>query len=289
MKTFYNPDLKKDGIIVDQILSGGHMLANGKPQDIMEVSAAQNYDLGTRLVIEDRVYRYAKAAADLAAHRGAFCDPQLYWEGNGDMPLADEGAKVITFDNKASEPILAHALKDGWIVGVALPADSTSIYCMKIKDNKASSGVGGAAPASCEITLYRGMPHGIVGAGHRSYVYSGLYAGLKQKGGATHSTNYGAVVCVPPRKVAYATKPYFWGMTWGVFYCQCGSWGNQIGATANKRIIGFDGVGAVVYRDGAEATDIYFQDAGYLLMDGANNKWGAITNGDQLAMLTISP
>lgn len=287
MKTFYNPNLKKDGIIVDQILSGGHQLPNGKLQDIIEVSAIQNYDLGTRLVIEDRVYRYAKAAENLAAHRGAFCDPQLYWEGNGDMPLADEGAKVITFDNKNAQPILAHALKDGWVVGVALPGDSTSIYCMKIKDNKASDGVGGTVP-TCELTLYRGMPHGIVGANHRSYVYAGIYAGLKQKGGTAHNTNYGAVVCVPPRKVLTA-KPYFWGMTWGVFYCQCGSWGNQIGATANKRKIGFDGIGAIVYRAGAEDVDIFFQNAGYLLMDGANNKWGPITNGDQLAMLTISP
>ncbi|GAH32148.1 unnamed protein product, partial [marine sediment metagenome] len=96
-------------------------------------------------------------------------------------------------------------------------------------------------------------------------------------------------VCVPPRKVEYATKPYFWGQTWGVFYCQCGTWGNQIGVTANKRIIGFDGIGAVVYRDGAETVDIFFQDAGYLLMNGLLNEAGDTLNGDQLAMLTISP
>lgn len=286
MKTFYNPDQKKDGIVVDQILSGGNLLINRKLQDIMEVSTVQNYDLGTRLVIEDRVYRYAKAAENLAAHRGAFCDPQLYWEGNGDMPLADAGDKVISFDNKNAEPILLSELKNGWVVGVALPADATSIYCMKIKDNKASDGAGGTV-ATCEITLYRGMPHGIVGANHRSYVYADIYAGVKQKGGAAHNTNLGAVVCVPVRKIT--SGEYFWGMTWGVFYCQCGSWGSQIGATANKRIIGFDGVGAVVYRSGAETVDIFFQDAGYLLMDGVENKWGAITNGDQLAMLTISP
>lgn len=288
MKSTYQPDLKKDGIIADQIISGGHMLPNGKLQDILEVSDVQNYDLGTRLVIEDRVYRYAKAAEALAAHRGAFCDPQKYWEGQGDMPLADAGAKVIFFDNKASPQVIEKsALKDGWVVGIALEADPTSIYCMKIKDNKASEGVGGT-PETCELTLYRGMPHGIVGANHRSYVYANIYAGLKQKGGTAYNTNFGAVVCVPPRKVAVG-KPYFWGMTYGVFYCQCGTWGNQIGVTANKRRIGFDGIGAIVYRAGAETVDIFFQDAGYLLMDGANNQWGAITNGDQLAMLTISP
>lgn len=287
MKQFYNPEQKKDGIIIDQIISGGHMLPNGKLQDILEVSAVQNYDLGTRLVIEDRVYRYAKAAENLAAFWGAFCDPQLYWEGNGDMPLADEGAKVISFDNKAAEPILADALKDGWVVGVGLPADFHSMYCMKIKSNKASDGVGGTVP-TCEITLYRGMPHGIVGAGHRCYVYAGVYAGVKAKGGASYGTNYGAVVCVPPRKVAYATAPYFWGQTWGVFYAMNSAYAVAMGTIANNRIIGFDGEGRCVYRAG-EANDAYWQPAGYLLMDGAENQWGAITDGDQLAMLTISP
>ena len=287
MKNFYQPDLKKDGIIIDQILSGGHMRPEGKLQDIMEVSATQNYDLGTRLVIEDRVYRYAKAAENLAANWGAFNDPQMFWEGNGDMPLADEGAKVITFDNRAAQPILADALKDGWVVGVALPADFHSMYCMKIKDNKASDGVGGTTP-TCEITLYRGMPHGIVGAGHRCYVYAGLYAGVKAQGGASYGSNFGAVVCVPPRKVVYATAPYFWGQTWGVFYAMNSAYATAMGAIANNRTLGFDGDGRCVYREAALG-DAFWQPAGYLLFDGVETKWGAITDGDQLAMLTISP
>ena len=289
MKSTYQPDLKKDGIIADQIISGGHMLPNGKLQDIMEVSAVQNYDLGTRLVIEDRVYRYAKAAENLYANWGAFNDPQLYWEGNGDMPLADEGAKVITFDNQQAQPILADELKDGFVVGVGLPADFHSMYCMKIKSNKASDGVGGTVP-TCEITLYRGMPHGIVGANHRCYVYAGLYSGVKNKGGASYGTNYGAVVCVPPRKVAYATAPYFWGQTWGVFYAMQSAYALEggMGTIANNRVIGFDGEGRCVYRE-VVVGDAFWQPAGYVLMDGNETKWGAITSGDQLAMLTISP
>ena len=69
MKTFYNPDLKEDGVQIDQILSGGRMTPAGKLQDIHEVSTVQNYDLGTRLVIDDRVYRYAKAAENLYANK----------------------------------------------------------------------------------------------------------------------------------------------------------------------------------------------------------------------------
>lgn len=274
-----------DGLVINKQYSGGGLLADGVDQDIYTESETQNFDLGTRLVIDDRVFRYAKAADNLAAHRGAFCDPQMYWEGDGHMPEAVAGAKVISFDNKNGQAIAASALKDGWVVGIAL-TDATSIYCMKIKDNKQSDGAGGSV-VTCELTLYRGMPHGIEGTNHRSYVYAGIYAGLKQMGGAAYNTNLGGVVCVPVRKITAGR--YFWGMTWGIFYCQCGSWGTQIGATVNKRIIGFDGVGAIVYRAGAEDVDIFFQDAGYLLMDGVENQHGAITNGDQLAMLTISP
>lgn len=288
MKNFYNPDQKTDGIIVDQILSGGHMRPDGKLQDIMEVSTDPNYDLGTRLMIDDRVYRYAKAFEALAANRGAFCNPRGYWEGNGSMPLttaANLKKKVIFFDNKTGI-IGKSALKDGWVVGVA-DSDPKSVYCMKIKDNELSNGAGGVEPKTCELTLYRDLPYAITAGGHTSYVYANIYSALKQKGGATAATNLGAVVCVPPRNIA--GDEYFWGQTWGIYYCLCGTYGNQIGKTVNKRIIGFDGIGAAVYRPGNLAGDAHWQPAGYLLMDGTEDALGVITNGDQLAMLTISP
>lgn len=285
MGKFYDPKQKQDGIQIDQILSGGRMLTGGKPQDIHEVSTTQNYDLGTRWVVDDGVYRYAKAAANLYAYWGAFNDPKLFWEGNGDMPLADAGDKVISFDNKQAEPILADELKDGYVVGVGLPADFHSMYCMKIKSNKASDGVGGTV-VTCELTLYRGMPHGIVGANHRSYVYAGIYAGIKNQGGASYGANYGAVVCVPTRKIT--SGDYFWGQTWGVFYAMNSAYATAMGAIANNRVIGFDGDGRCVYRTAAVG-DAFWQPAGYLLMNGVETKWGAITDGDQLAMLTISP
>jgi hypothetical protein len=66
------------------------------------------------------------------------------------------------------------------------------------------------------------------------------------------------------------------------------AYATAMGAIANNRTLGFDGDGRCVYRIAAEA-DAFWQQAGYLLFDGVETKWGAITSGDQLAMLTISP
>lgn len=65
MKATYQPTRGKDGVFTDQILSGGHMLAGGKLQDVHERSTVQNYDIGTRLLMDERVFRYAKSISNL--------------------------------------------------------------------------------------------------------------------------------------------------------------------------------------------------------------------------------
>jgi len=266
-----------------RIITPGAWLTDDE-QDILEEDTDQNYRLGTRMVIDDRVFRYCYAKEELNAQSGAFMAPQEYWEGNGDIPEVAAGVTELEFDNKAAEPILAHELKDGWIAGVA--TDATTIYCMRIKDNEASDGVGGAVP-TCTITLYRPMPLGIVGAAHRVYVYPNMYANIVAAGGVAYNQCLGTVVCVPLFKVTAAR--YFWGLTWGIFYGLCGTWAANVGQTVNKRIFHFDGNGSMVYRNGAPTVDQYFQPAGYIMLDGANNQWGAITNGDQLCMLQLTP
>jgi hypothetical protein len=66
MKTFYYPKRKLTGLKVDAYLIGGGMVAGGKFQDIYDRSTVQNYEIGTRLVMDDRVFRYAKAAGNLS-------------------------------------------------------------------------------------------------------------------------------------------------------------------------------------------------------------------------------
>lgn len=253
-------------------------------QDILELSATQKYPLGMRLAVDDRVFRYCKATEEIGSGKGAYSDCQLYWEGNGDLPAADVLATTVVFDNKAAQPIAAHQLKDGWIAGIATTGDASSMFCLRIKDNEYSAG----DPATCTIYLYRPIPVAWDGLNHRGYVYPNIYANVKASGGVDYNHNYGTVVAVPLLKVLAAT-PYFWGLTHGIFYGQCGHWANLVGADPNRRIFSFDGVGGMIYRAGAPYTDLFFQKGGYLMNDGANNQFEAITGGDQLCMLQLSP
>lgn len=258
-------------------------------QDILEQSAVQNYPIGMRRAVDDRVFRYSHAAEQLYAQSGAFVGKgtanfagQNYWQGGGAMPIGAiiaPGAKQILFDNVESIP--AHALRDGWIAGVA--DDATNIFCLRIRDNDVSSG----APGTTLCYLYHGMPHGMSGvASHRCYVYPNLYRDLLNMGGEVANKALAAVMCVPLIKVEAAT-PYFWGLTWGIFYCLIGL-ANMVACRDNEREFWFNQNGGVVHRAGNNAADPHFQRGGYVLMDG-NNAHAAVTNGDQLAMLQLSP
>jgi len=274
-----------------EIITPGGLLPGGTEQDILVQTAAQNYRIGTRRVIDDRVFRYCRAFEELTAQQGAFVDRNNYWQGDGAMPITvvqggvgnlPVGATAILFDN--AERIEAHELVDGWIVGVA--TDATDIFCMRIKDNELGVGSDATPGAYCAITLYRGMPHGFVGEGtHRCYVYPNLYRNLREVGGAPNLTLAG-VMCVPLIKVAAAT-PYFWGLTWGIFYTLVGL-ANMVGTRVNEREFWFTHDGAIVHRAGNNPADPFFQRGGFILMDG-NLAHDTVLNGDQLAMLQLSP
>jgi len=115
------------------------------------------------------------------------------------------------------------------------------------------------------------------------YVYPNIYANVRTAGGATYNTCLGTVVCVP--LFAVSAERYFWGLTYGIFYGVCGTWANNVGLTVNKRIFHFDGIGKMVYRNGAPDIDQYFQPGGYIMMDGN----GATAGGDQLCFLQLAP
>lgn len=65
MKSVFNPDRNLDGVIIEQEISAGHMLAGGKLQDVNERSTVQNYSIGTRLAMDERVFRYCKSVGNL--------------------------------------------------------------------------------------------------------------------------------------------------------------------------------------------------------------------------------
>jgi len=270
-----------------RIITPGAWLTDDE-QDILEEDTVKNYRLGTRMVLEDRVFRYCHAKEDLDSQSGAFVEPDNYYEGNGAMGICDAGATVIYFDNKVGEPIGADELAGGYVTGCSTdPTDAKHMYTMKIKSNLASDGFGGAVP-TCKLTLERPMAKAVVGATHRAYVYPSMFKnvvnhGTTVAGGDAFNKCRGTVICVP---LFYVTAgKYFWGLTWGIFYPPCGNQGINVGLTDNKRVFGFDGFGQMQYLTPNTADSLNYQQGGYIMMDGNHAAGG----GDQLCMLQLMP
>ena len=60
MKAHYIPERFSTGVVLDHMITDGKMLADGKYQDPNEVSLVQNFDIGARLVIGERAFRYGR-------------------------------------------------------------------------------------------------------------------------------------------------------------------------------------------------------------------------------------
>jgi len=264
-----------------ELFSPGGRIPGQPAQDILEQTDDMNYRIGTRRLVDDRVFRYCHSKEALESQNGAFIDRDNYYEGNGAMGTAVIGATEVEFDNQAAQPIAEDELADGWLVSATTdPTDALHILCMRIKSNKQSDGVGGTTP-TCTLTLYRGMAKALLGATHRAYVYPNLYKNVENHGGATFNTCLGTVICVPLRYID--ANKYFWGLTWGIYCPVSGTDCNVIDNT-NQRVFGFDGFGRIQYLDTKTAADRYYQPGGYFLFDGSH-----ATQGDQLAMLQLQP
>jgi len=63
-----------------------------------------------------------------------------------------------------------------------------------------------------------------------------------------------------------------------------GHYANLVGRTYGKRKVFFDGIGSMVYHGTINATDTHWQEAGDLLFDSFELRYG-----DQLVMLKLAP
>jgi len=206
MKNTYNPDRKKDGIFVDQILSGGHMLAGGKLQDIHEQSTVQNYDIGTRLVVDDRVFRYCKAGTALRELIGGLCGMSQI-EVNTHATASLAGTKEVTILDTTER------VKDwyagGYYWGMLYAPETTGIGPLyRIKSSAVGAGV--SVKLTLETPLIREIP-----ASTWSTAWASIYSNIQ-----TADLPKASLVCMPLIQVANGS--YFWGQTWGPCFMQCG-------------------------------------------------------------------
>jgi hypothetical protein len=172
-------------------------------QGIYEQSTTQEAPLGTRVEVGERVFRYAKAGAALAAGQIA-CAPLAVTTAMGCTVAVDTAALgKTTLTLTAGTNIAANALADGYIAIGSSGLAGGGVF-LKIKSH-ASFGSGSA---TCVLNVYDGIPVSTVAAGPAKMVanqFNGVIIG---------SQAVGAPVGVAP--IAVTSGNYCWLQTWGI-------------------------------------------------------------------------
>lgn len=245
------------------IVSGGVEIAkiSGPSPEVYAESAAQLYPLGTRLVVDERVYRYARAGAALNRHDGAMNNDS--WsltneEPNQDASVGDTEIQVVNATATANQ------YQNGWVA-----IFTARLQVRRVLANDASDGT--------DTKLWLDGPLEVAIANGTTWVtgYPSIYYDTR-----TISETYGSVVCVP--NISVTSQYYYWGQTWGPCYLRAA--GTVPGLTANDRDCYFAGTGALYGNIQAEgATAGGYQRAGFLLPRTSGS------GGDQFFMLQLTP
>jgi len=207
MKARYEPIRGKDGIIVDQIISGGHQKPLGKAQNIHTQSTVQNYDIGTRLVLDDRVFRYCKAGTLGLRAMLEGLDIQDSIKVYTHATISAAGTYEVTIlDTIARDK---DHYKGGYLWIEVKPPEPTGIgQHYRVKSSEASEGV------SIKITLWEPLTYEVPASAWIEILKS-IYCDLRRG-----INDFASLVALP--LIPVDAGSYFWGQTWGPVFMQCG-------------------------------------------------------------------
>ena len=278
----YQPSRGKEGIVVDQLLTGGHQLPLGSIQDIHEQSEAQNYDIGTRLVMDDRVFRYSKAGGNLTAMKAGHCGV-MPREGNCALVTYAVGTFLMTIPvntegAKATEEVGKDYWKEGYIWIQTEPKQ-----LIRIKSNPVAVNTVGLF---ITVTLWEALKVQVLGSGGGTDRWITAWANMYSDIVGTTSARMSNVV-VP--LISVTSGRYFWGQTWGP--CFGVQTSTKPGAADGDREVYFNTDGALVTGADIKST-MLAQRAGFIITN--TSPWtkdvgGDEAGGDQFYMLQLSP
>jgi len=198
-----------------QVISEGGLIPGGSAQDIFEVSATQNYLLGTKLEKDGAVYRYAKTDTGTALVAGNLLESAAYGGGSStteqDLTVATASEDEDTFAYgtlKSSGATAANAFAEGFYIAHGA-ASAGGGQIMKIASHAASTG-----KTSVKFNLEEALPVG-VSTGATATILANPFKAVKK---TAATTAVGTVVGIPRVAVPVAT-PYFWAQRKG--FCAC--------------------------------------------------------------------
>lgn len=253
----YDPTTRSLDLYVDGVRISKQ--AGDSPIDLYADSTTALFDVGTRLAVDDRVFRYCLAGEALNRMQAAGNNDQ--WSltneaSNQNVAAGDTSVQVVNTTATKDE------YKGGWIA-----IFTNRLQLRRILKNDASDGT--------DTRVYIDGP--IESAGTTPWItgYKNIY------GDCRHApSQWNTIVAVPVCTVASGS--YFWGQTWGPCYMR--AIGTVPGATAFDREIYFGAEGDAYGHLQAEGdTAGGYQRAGQLIPLTASG------SGDQFFMLQLAP
>jgi len=243
-------------------------IKNMAAPSLHESSLVQLYDLGTKYVYNDKVFKYCRANTGgiLNCNQGAANHHAIVIARALVAEDAVAGATVIYVEQ-------AGASKDDYKYGHVYLAASGGVDAQSrgIIASAATNDDGDVA-----LTLDFPLERSIAAATDYATVYGCIYSNV-----ARPTDQYFGVVCVPCVQIATTALEYFWGMTWGILYVTPGAAG--YGAATGERTMVFDGYGSIQLQK-------TMLDAGYSLQIAGFQVVNTITPEDcNCIMLQISP
>jgi hypothetical protein len=193
----------------------------GVYQDYDEESATQNYTIGSRMQVDERVFYYSYAHAAIAgitaSMRLAVSTDQILAVNDllsVGATVAGATQVVVTVGAFQAGVVTANELVGGWLE--IWPVAGTSFMFRKITANTATA-VGG----NITITVDRPMEN-VVGAASQVTVHPSVYRNVESAVTAGLA-QFATAIGLPPRAVQL--NYYFWLQTWGpCFIAPTGAW-----------------------------------------------------------------
>lgn len=287
----YEARRQKDMVLADQIITSGRQLTTGAWQHIHEESETQNYTIGTRMVMDDRVFRYCQAKEALEAMLGGRADV-MPREGAGDAVAYAVGDYEVTIPMNAlgdAGDYVLEQVEDYWAEGYYWNGTGSSALGQlhRIKSSAAATTTGRITSLTggfVTATLYDPIDT-LIAASAWQTSWVNPYKTCKHE----HSGKM-SVICQPLIDVTIAY--YFWGQTWGPCFGQ--QYSSKIGLTSGDRMVYYKSDGSLSAGVDTSYTtgSAHEQQAGFLITN--TSPWtaaggGSEGGGDQFYMLQLSP
>ncbi len=172
---------------------------------VYSTGTVQEYELGTRYRVDDRVFRYGKAGSAINGQRGAFDFTTFFGENTVAAAEIGDTSVQITTDSTSGSVTNGFGVENNMVGGYFSQPDATARQFRRITGHKV-----GASGATIDVFLDGPLTRDLVTNSFVEWMPN-PYGSLRQPGGTTR-----AVMGVATTTIASGS--FGWFQTWGPTY-----------------------------------------------------------------------